>query len=38
MPRYLIINKKGKIVEVNAKRPSDTDCLYRQLDKYLIMD
>lgn len=38
MPRYLIINKKGELVEANAKRPSDTDSLYRQLDKYLVMD
>jgi thiol-disulfide isomerase/thioredoxin len=35
MPHYLIIDKKGNIVEPNAKRPSDGDSLYLQLDKYL---
>lgn len=35
MPHYLIIDKKGNIVELNAKRPSDSDSLYLQLDKYL---
>ena len=34
MPHYLIIDKKGDIVEPNAKRPSDGDSLYLQLDKY----
>lgn len=35
MPHYLIIDKKGNIVEPNAKQPSDGDSLYLQLDKYL---
>jgi len=35
MPHYLIIDKIGRIVEPNAKRPSDGDSLYFQLDKYL---
>jgi len=35
MPHYLIIDKKGNIVESNAKGPSDGDSLYIQLEKYL---
>jgi thiol-disulfide isomerase/thioredoxin len=35
MPRYLILNKKGNIVERNAKQPSNKDSLFTQLDKYL---
>ncbi len=35
MPRYLIINKKGEIVVTDAKRPSEKDSLYIELDKYL---
>lgn len=35
MPHYLIIDKKGRVVEPNAKQPSDGDSLYLQLDKYL---
>lgn len=35
MPHYLIIDKKGNIVESNAKRPSDSHSLFLQLDKYL---
>lgn len=35
MPSYMIINKKGEIVITDAKRPSDKDSLYVQLDKYL---
>jgi thiol-disulfide isomerase/thioredoxin len=35
MPRYLIINKKGEIVVTDAKRPSENDMLYKELDKYL---
>jgi thiol-disulfide isomerase/thioredoxin len=35
MPRYLILDKQGKIVENNAYRPSDQDSIYTQLDKYL---
>ncbi|MFT3825957.1 MAG: TlpA disulfide reductase family protein [Chitinophagaceae bacterium] len=34
IPRYLII-KDGKLVETNAKRPSDKDELYRQISAYL---
>ena len=30
-----VIDKKGIIVERNAKQPSDRDSLYAQLDKYL---
>ena len=36
MPHYLIIDKKGNIVEPDAKRPSDNDSLYLQLNKYLV--
>ena len=36
MPRYLILNKQGKIMETNALRPSSKDSLYCQLDKYLV--
>lgn len=35
MPHYLIIDKKGNIVESDARRPSDSDSLVLQLDKYL---
>lgn len=35
MPHYLIIDKKGNVVEANAKRPSEGDSLYIQLSKYL---
>ena len=35
MPRYVIIDKTGNIVETKARQPSDRDSLYRQLDKYL---
>ncbi|WP_114789888.1 TlpA disulfide reductase family protein [Niabella yanshanensis] len=35
MPHYLIIDKNGNIVEPDAKRPSDRDSLYVELDKYL---
>ena len=35
MPRYIIIDKTGKIVVANAKQPSDREALYAQLDKYL---
>jgi thiol-disulfide isomerase/thioredoxin len=35
MPRYLIIDKTGNIVETNARQPSDRNSLYTQLDKYL---
>ena len=35
MPRYMIIDKKGKVVVTNAHQPSDKDTLYSQLDQYL---
>lgn len=35
IPRYLIINKKGEIVNINAARPSDGDVLIEQLKKSL---
>lgn len=35
MPRYLIIDKHGSIVEANAKRPSDRESLFNQLNKYI---
>jgi peroxiredoxin len=36
IPRYMIIDQKGKIVVKNAKRPSDKDLLFAQIDKYLL--
>ena len=38
MPRYMVMNKKGKIAVTNAYRPSNRDSLYSLLDKYLAMD
>lgn len=35
MPHYLIISKQGAIAVANAPRPSDSDSLYLQLDRYL---
>jgi thiol-disulfide isomerase/thioredoxin len=35
MPRYLIIDKTGKIAETDAPRPSDKGSIYSKLDKYL---
>jgi thiol-disulfide isomerase/thioredoxin len=35
LPRYAIIDKKGIIVERNAKRPSNTKGLIKQLSEYL---
>nr|WP_294943304.1 TlpA family protein disulfide reductase [uncultured Mucilaginibacter sp.] len=35
MPRYLIIDKTGKIAETNAQQPNKGNVLYAQLDKYL---
>lgn len=35
MPHYLIIDKRGSIAVRDAKRPSDKDSLYFELDKYL---
>ncbi|MCD8740448.1 redoxin family protein [Mucilaginibacter roseus] len=34
MPTYVIVNAAGKIVETDAKRPSDNKALFAQLDKY----
>ncbi len=35
IPRYAIVNKKGKFVEKRAARPSDPAELKKQLEKYL---
>ena len=35
MPRYAILDKSGRVVESDAKRPSDRAALFSQLDKYL---
>ena len=35
MPRYVIVNKAGNIVETNARQPDTRSVLYNQLDKYL---
>lgn len=35
IPRYLIINRKGEIVNINAARPSDGNLLIEQLKKTL---
>jgi thiol-disulfide isomerase/thioredoxin len=35
IPRYAIVNKKGKFVEKRAARPSDPVELKKQLEKYL---
>lgn len=35
MPRYMIMDKTGKVVETSAAQPSDQDAVRRQLDKYL---
>lgn len=34
-PTYLIIDSTGKVVNVNAKRPSDMEELYNELNRYL---
>lgn len=34
-PRYMIIDKNGKVVVNDAPRPGERDTLYAQLDKYL---
>ncbi len=36
MPRYLIFDKHGEVAVTDARRPSDKDSLFAQLDKYLI--
>ncbi len=35
IPRYIIVNKEGKITEENAKRPSEKEELYKQLEEAL---
>lgn len=35
MPRYMILDKTGKVVISDAKRPSDRDSLSSQLNRYL---
>ena len=35
MPHYLILDRKGNVIEPDAKQPSNGDSLYVQLDKYL---
>jgi thiol-disulfide isomerase/thioredoxin len=35
MPRYLIMNKQGKIVDPDAPPPSEKDSVSAELDKYL---
>lgn len=35
IPRYIIINKEGEVVESTAKKPSDKDALYKQIEQYL---
>jgi thiol-disulfide isomerase/thioredoxin len=35
MPRYLVMNKQGKIVDTDAPRPSEINSISRVLDKYL---
>ncbi|WP_317169489.1 TlpA family protein disulfide reductase [Mucilaginibacter humi] len=37
MPRYLIIDKDGKIANTNAPRPSEKDSLINQLNKYRLL-
>jgi len=38
MPRYLIIDKMGTIVNTDAPRPSNVDSLTSQLNKYLVVN
>ncbi len=35
LPRYMIIDREGKVVEKAAHRPSDKEKLFNQLNKYL---
>jgi thiol-disulfide isomerase/thioredoxin len=35
IPRYMIIDKTGKVAVASAHQPSDKDTLYSQLNKYL---
>jgi thiol-disulfide isomerase/thioredoxin len=38
MPRYLIIDKHGKIVDTEAPPPSEIDAISAELDKYLAVN
>jgi thiol-disulfide isomerase/thioredoxin len=38
IPRYAIINKKGRIIENNAHRPSEGDILIKELSKKLSIE
>ncbi|MFI5138142.1 MAG: TlpA family protein disulfide reductase [Sphingobacteriales bacterium] len=38
MPRYLIMDKHGKIVDTEAPPPSEIDAISAQLDKYLAVN
>ncbi len=35
MPRYLIIDKHGQVLNTDAPRPSEPDSIYKVLNKYL---
>jgi hypothetical protein len=35
IPHYILVDKDGKIVELNALRPSSKQELYKQIDKLL---
>ena len=35
MPHYFILDKTGKVVNTDAKRPSDRDSLFAQLNTFL---
>jgi len=35
IPRYMIYDKNGRLVNRDAPRPSDKDNLLRELNKYL---
>lgn len=35
IPRYVLVNEKGEVVEKDALRPSDKDDLYRQISSHI---
>lgn len=35
IPRYILIDKKGNVADLNAKRPSSTDAIYQDILKLL---
>lgn len=35
IPHYILVDKEGKIVDINAARPSNADKLYKQIDQLL---